>query len=210
MGLKSFRPKMFIIFKRRRLCFGKGAIFAVISRQHRKENAMHTIEEIRREYQRLDQMIGVDTSGLEIMFSPQAVYQYGCCKYRNGRKAVPYKILIASFLKDEETAFWDTVRHEYAHAAAALLTGKNQGHGPVWQSICHKIGAEPSRLAGTCPSQQGNRKDRIRYEITCLACGARYERTRRSRFVDAVLSSGGRPILYRCRCGGQIFRCISR
>ena len=171
---------------------------------------MHTIEEIRREYQRLDQMIGVDTSGLEIMFSPRAVYQYGCCKYRNGRKAVPYKILIASFLKNEETAFWDTVRHEYAHAAAALLTGKNQGHGPVWQSICHKIGAEPSRLAGTCPSQQGNRKDRIRYEITCLACGTRYERTRRSRFVDAVLSSGGRPILYRCRCGGQIFRCISR
>lgn len=31
---------------------------------------MHTVEEIRREYKRLDQMIGVDTSHLEIIFSP--------------------------------------------------------------------------------------------------------------------------------------------
>ena len=89
---------------------------------------MHTVEEIRREYKRLDQMIGVDTSHLEIVFSPRAVYQYGCCKYQQkNRKIAPYKILIASFLLEEESAFWNTVRHEYAHAAAALLTGKNQG-----------------------------------------------------------------------------------
>mgnify|MGYP000535087244 CR=1 FL=1 len=64
---------------------------------------MHTVEEIRREYKRLDQMIGVDTSHLEIIFSPRAVYQYGCCKYqRKNRKMTPYKILIASFLLEEE------------------------------------------------------------------------------------------------------------
>ena len=67
---------------------------------------MHTVEEIRREYKRLDQMIGVDTSHLEIIFSPRAVYQYGCCKYqRKNRKMTPYKILIASFLLEEESAF---------------------------------------------------------------------------------------------------------
>ena len=73
----------------------------------------------------------------------------------------PYKILIASFLLEEESAFWNTVRHEYAHAAAALLTGKNQGHGPVWRAICRKIGADPSRLARECPAQQEKKKSRF-------------------------------------------------
>ena len=170
---------------------------------------MHTVEEIRREYKRLDQMIGVDTSHLEIIFSPRAVYQYGCCKYQQkNRKIAPYKILIASFLLEEESAFWNTVRHEYAHAAAALLTGKNQGHGPVWRAICRKIGEDPSRLARECPAQQEKKKKQIRYEIICQTCGARYERMRRSRFVDAVLTSGGRPTAYCCQCGGRVFRYI--
>lgn len=106
---------------------------------------MHTVEEIIREYKKLDQIVGVDTSELEIAFSSRAVYQYGCCKYQQKkRKVVPYKILIASFLREEEEAFWNTVRHEYAHAAAALLTGKNQGHNSVWKAVCQKIGCRSS------------------------------------------------------------------
>ena len=36
---------------------------------------MHTVEEIIREYKKLDQIVGVDTSELEIAFSSRAVYQ---------------------------------------------------------------------------------------------------------------------------------------
>ncbi len=170
---------------------------------------MHTIDQIREEYQRLDQIVGVNTSQLEIAFSYQSVYQYGCCKYqKRGKGIYPYKILIASFLQQEEEVFWDTVRHEYAHAAAALLTGKNQGHGPVWQSVCQAVGAIPSRLAGTCAAQKEKRNSQIKYIIVCQSCGARYSKIRRSRFVDAVLSSGGKPTSYQCSCGGRIFRCL--
>lgn len=34
--------------------------------------------------------------------------------------------------------------------AAALLTGKNQGHNSVWKAVCQKIGADPARLAEAC------------------------------------------------------------
>ncbi|MDD3193531.1 MAG: SprT-like domain-containing protein [Oscillospiraceae bacterium] len=169
---------------------------------------MHTIEQIKAELKRLDQIIGVDTSGIAVAFSPRAVYQYGCCNYQkvNGR-VFPRKILIASFLLEEEEAFWDTVRHEYAHAAAALLTGKNQGHGPVWQSICRQIGVDPVRLAAECPAQQKQKEARVKYEIVCLSCGVCYRKVRRGRFVDAVLASGGNPTAYRCVCGGRRFSC---
>lgn len=89
---------------------------------------MHTVEEIIREYKKLDQIVGVDTSELEIAFSSRAVYQYGCCKYQQKkRKVVPYKILIASFLREEEEAFWNTVRHEYAHAGSRSFDRKESG-----------------------------------------------------------------------------------
>ena len=170
---------------------------------------MHTIDQIRAEYKRLDQIVGVDTTHLEIVFSPRSVYQYGCCRYqKRGKEIYPCKILIASFLQQEEEAFWDTVRHEYAHAAAALLTGKNQGRGPVWQSVCRAVGAVPNRLAETCAAQKELRKSRIKYTIVCQSCGAHYPKVRRSRFVDAVLSSDGKPIAYRCSCGGRTFRCF--
>ena len=170
---------------------------------------MHSEEEIRYEFQRLDRILGVDSSGIEIAFSPRAVYQYGCCRYRreNG-KMVPVQIRIASFLQNEEDAFWETVRHEYAHAAAVLLTGENAGHGPVWQEICRKIGINPSRLAQACPAQKKAKEQRIKFEIVCLSCGARYAKMRRSRFTNAVVKSKGKPVPYRCACGGRRFQCV--
>lgn len=37
----------------------------------------------------------------------------------------------------------DTILHEIAHA----LAGPNAGHGPVWKSVCLKIGAKPQQYA---------------------------------------------------------------
>lgn len=84
----------------------------------------------------------------------------------------PYKILIASFLLEEESAFWNTVRHEYAHAAAALLTGKNQGHGSDLAGNLPEDRCRSVRLARECPAQQEKKKKQIQYEIICQTCGA--------------------------------------
>lgn len=169
---------------------------------------MHTVQEIREEYDRLDRVMGIDTSGIEIYFSPRAVYQYGCCRYeKKGRTLRPVKILIASFLKTEEAPFWDTVRHEYAHAAAAILTGKNHGHDRIWAAVCQKIGVDATRLAQSCGGQIEKKEQSIRYRIRCVSCGKEYPRSRKSLFVDAVLSHPGKEIDYRCCCGARAFVC---
>jgi len=72
---------------------------------------MHTVEEIRKEYQRLDRLCRVDTALVSVVISPKSVRLYGSCTCKNGR---PVCIRIAAFLLEEDAAFWDTVRHEYA------------------------------------------------------------------------------------------------
>lgn len=173
---------------------------------HEGEWRLHTVQEIRREYDRLDEIFGIDTGGIEIAFSPRAVYQYGCCRYeKRGKKLIPTRILIASFLVNEDEPFWDTVRHEYAHAVTAILTGRNHGHDKVWADICRKIGTDPQRLAKSCRTQADTRQKKIKYRICCLTCQKEYLRLRRGRFVDAVLANPEKPVPYRCSCGGQRF-----
>ena len=42
---------------------------------------MHTLEEIRAEYDRLDRLCGVDTSGVEIVLSSRGVRRLGSFRY---------------------------------------------------------------------------------------------------------------------------------
>ena len=81
---------------------------------------MWTLEQVRAEYHRLDRLLGIDTSGIPVRFSKRMTRQYGVCTFLKNR---PQEIRLADFLRQEDAVFWDTARHEYAHAAAALLTG---------------------------------------------------------------------------------------
>lgn len=163
----------------------------------------HTIQEIRAEFNRLDAMMGVDTSHVEIIISDRMINHYGICKFRReGRKVVPTQIVIARFLLGEETAFWDTVRHEYAHAAVSLRTGVRHGHDAQWKDICRRIGAEPVSRAASCDGFERRRAQSVRYIVRCETCGAVYERVRRSAFVAAVAEG---KTTYVCRCGGRHF-----
>ena len=81
--------------------------------------------------------------------------QYGVCTFVKNR---PQEIRLADFLRREDQVFWDTARHEYAHAAAAILTGKRHGHDEAWKAVCRRIGCPPERLAPSCEAAAENRR----------------------------------------------------
>ena len=116
---------------------------------------MWTLAQVQAEYRRLDRLLGIDTSRVAVSFSRRMTRQYGVCTFVKNR---PQEIRLADFLRREDQVFWDTVRHEYAHAAAAILTGKRHGHDEAWKAVCRRIGCPPERLAPSCEAAAENRR----------------------------------------------------
>ena len=130
---------------------------------------MWTLSQVQAEYRRLDRLLGIDTGRVAVSFSKRMTRQYGVCTFVKNK---PQEIRLADFLRQEDQVFWDTARHEYAHAAVALLTGKRHGHDEAWKAVCRKIGCPPERLAPNCNAAVENRKriEAVRgvYVVTCL------------------------------------------
>ena len=166
---------------------------------------MWDLADVRREYDRLDAMLGIDTKKVGLQFSKRMKKQYGVCEFRNNR---PVEIRLAEFLRTEDEVFWNTARHEYAHAAVALLTHRRHGHDEAWKALCRKIGCSDQRLAQSCEAarklrEQAAEKPRTWYVVTCKACGAVSRYQRRGKVVQAV-EKGRHGIVCR-RCGGTRF-----
>lgn len=109
----------------------------------------------------------------------------------------------ADFLRADDDAMLDTARHEYAHVAAALLTGRRHGHDAVWKDICVRIGCKPERLAGTTAAQEAKNAG-CGYLVRCKTCGAesRYLRPRRGRAEHCA--RGGRIAAAAAAAGGHL------
>ena len=108
---------------------------------------MHTLEEVRAEYDRLDRLLGIDTSMIELRVSRRAVRQLGSFRVPT-RGAGRMRITLSALIFADDAQFWDTVRHEYAHAAVHLLhPGEKHGHDRVWKRMCAVVGCDPKRLA---------------------------------------------------------------
>ena len=167
-----------------------------------------TLEEIRREYDRLDRLCGVDTSGVRLEASTRLRTRLGYCQYQGTR---PVKIVIASFLLamgDAEVL--DTARHEYAHALVKLRRPREtHGHDAVWKAAAAEVGCTPR---STCQDAEINAycKDRrnaqsVKYIVRCLSCGRTWEYKRKGRVVSALLSHP-RTRRFLCPvCGGGRF-----
>lgn len=167
---------------------------------------LHTIEDIRAEMNRLDEITGVSTKEIELSISTKSVYQYGSCTLQNiAGKCVPIKISIAKFLLAEEEAFYDTVWHEYAHAVTTIRTGKNEGHSYVWKQVCREIGADPIRLAKPCESADKAREAKAKYLITCKGCDSSWKAFRATVITKAILAGKSTPNTYCARCGHREF-----
>lgn len=170
---------------------------------------MHTLEEVRREYARLDRITGIDSSGIELKISKRAVRQLGSFRSPAGGTG-PLRITLSALILDDDQQFWDTVRHEYAHAAIYLLhPGEKHGHDRTWREMCRLVGCDPRRLAPEKGRAAELRRERARYLIRCEGCGAESRYVRRGRAVELMLRGRGRSL--RCRqCGGNRFTLFVR
>ena len=171
---------------------------------------MHTIEDIRREFRRLDALCGVDTSQIHIAVSKRMVKRLGCFRYPRSGGRKPPCVTVSALLLTEEELFWDTVRHEYAHAVVWLRhPGENHGHDEVWKAVCREVGCTPRSTAALTPEQKTARESRAKYLVRCETCGRESRYLRRGKIVDLLLRGQGRRI--RCTaCGGNRFKLWER
>lgn len=171
---------------------------------------MHTIEDIRREFRRLDALCGVDTEGIEIAVSSRMVKRLGSFRYPRTDQGKPPRVTISALLLDREEEFWDTVRHEYAHAAIWLRhPGEDHGHDERWKALCREIGCTPRGTAKLSPEQRARRDSRAKYRVLCEGCGRESFYLRRGRIIDLLLQGQERRV--RCTaCGGTRFTLYTR
>ena len=166
---------------------------------------MHTLEEVRAEYDRLDRLVGIDTRGIELRISSRAVKQLGTFRSPVVPGKAPLRITLSKLILEDEEQFWDTVRHEYAHAAVYLLhPGERHGHDAVWRQMCRLVGCSGHRLASDKGLAADLREQSARYIIRCMRCGSESRYLRRCKTVELVMR--GRGARLRCsRCGGNSF-----
>ncbi len=170
---------------------------------------MDGLEAVRAEYDRLDRMLGIDTSGILLSCSARMVRQYGVCCFCGDR---PAKIRLAAFLLDEPEQLHKTALHEYAHAAAALLTGRRHGHDAVWKAVCLRIGCAPERLSEPCAAARRRAEE---YEkgragapvwlVVCRGCGAVSRYRRRGKVVQLLQQHPTTSACVCRQCGGRSF-----
>ena len=161
---------------------------------------MHSLTEVRAEYDRLDRLLRIDTSHVELKISSRAVRQLG--SFRASR---PPRITLSSLVMGDDTLFMDTIRHEYAHAAAYFMyPGEKHGHDKVWKDICRRIGCRPQSRTALSDEAAKLREQKIKYIIRCKVCGRESGYVRRGKAVDMLLQGQGRRL--RCTsCGKSSF-----
>lgn len=145
---------------------------------------MFNLQDVANEYRRLDQIFNVDTSDINLVHFT-GVSKAGYCAVRKGK---PVKIGINDLLFEcSEEEFYDTVRHEYAHAINAIKYNEN-GHGQTWKQICKIVGCIPS--AHVPENSELKKKfdeysiQTAKYKITCSHCGQVYYYRRKSSVVN--------------------------
>lgn len=167
-----------------------------------------TLDDIRREYDRLDALCGVDTSSVELVSSNRMKIRLGYCQYWNNK---PSRIVIAAFMfemSDEELL--DTARHEYAHALVKLRRPReNHGHDAIWRAAAAEVGCVPRR---TCQNKEINeyckakrRESPAKYRVKCVSCGKMWDYKRRGHIVSTILAHP-RARCFSCpKCHGAQF-----
>ncbi len=160
-----------------------------------------SLADVRREYDRLDTLCGVDTGAVALRVSTRARKRLGSCKYAPAGGVE--SIVISDFVMDAEddAVFLDTIRHEYAHALVRLRRPREtHGHDAVWKAACLEVGCAPERCADPArfPSllAGARRVEPYRYLLRCLVCGAQWRYKRRAKVVRLVERGASR----RCTC----------
>ena len=167
---------------------------------------MYSLEQVRAEYDRLDKLLGIDTSAVELKISNRAMKQLGSFRSPARAGAAPLRITLSRLVMDDEILFMDTVRHEYAHAAAYLMfPGQRHGHDKVWKDICRRIGCAPQSRTKLSKEAEAQREQRAKYLIRCEGCGRESLYFRRGKTVELMMQGRGNQL--RCTgCGKSEFK----
>ena len=166
---------------------------------------MCTLADVRREYDRLDVLCGVDTSGVALEVSTRATNRLGVF-----RPGPPPRIVISAFVLADASLFWDTIRHEYAHAVVWLrCPGERHGHDAVWKAVCREVGCEPRATVESGALQRELREQKAKYRLVCTGCGMETLYLREGKIIRLLRSGRGKRV--RCtRCGGNDFSLFIR
>lgn len=171
---------------------------------------MFTVEDIRKEYDRLDKMLGVDTKGIKLSISGRLSSKLGYFQVKNLKKFLGIVsgcelcITIAKGICEDETQFYDTIRHEYAHAVVFLKTGElKHGHDRLWKNVCRQVGCEAK--AKSAVKSTDTIKKLYKYELRCKSCGAKYYYKKKCSTVKIALGEFKGPRISCSSCRGQSF-----
>lgn len=157
---------------------------------------MFTISEIKAEYKRLDELTGMNISStIPVEISSR-------CKRTRGRyewimnnfteEVRAEKIVIAKFvLMEGADTFYNTIRHEYAHAMSTRKYGKEgAGHSYLWKECCSIVGCSGERFAKATEQQMEAVKNHVEYKISCSGCGRVWTYRKKGRVVKAFMNGG--------------------
>ena len=171
---------------------------------------MFTIEDIRKEYERLDNETGNNIAKISLEISNRCKTTRGkYCFFQNPIEDEPFKerIVISAFvLKESECDFLDTIRHEYAHAMSVRKYGVNagNGHGYYWKKCCCIIGCKDETTREATEAQKAALQNRKQYVIYC-SCGRKFIYYRKSKIVS-MIEKGNCATLKCPVCGGHDFK----
>ena len=172
---------------------------------------MRGIEDIRREYDRLDAICRVDTSRMEIRLN-NAAKRLGSFQFRPGFPRGTMTVTISRRVLGDEALFLDTIRHEYAHAVVFLRHPLSRhGHDKVWKAVCREVGCTPRATVKDAALKERTEAN-AKYKVTCMRCGAETYYMRAGKVVQTLQREANRRGLFRkassvaCRrCGGREF-----
>lgn len=104
---------------------------------------MYTLEDVRKEYDRLDALLGIDTKNVELKIS-KGFRTAGLFQVKRDKKTNDLKMIIRInkvVFECCSASFFEIVRHEYAHAANYIINKDySDAHGPKWKELCKRVG----------------------------------------------------------------------
>lgn len=159
---------------------------------------MYDTEHIKAEYSRLDRICGIDSSGIDVKLSGRLKRKLGYFRCGTGLRP---EIVISKSVLNDEPLFYETIRHEYAHAVVYFRHPfEKHAHDAVWKAVCREVGCSPKATVKTASTSSDSRQNEAKYIIRCDCCGAETRYLKAGKYVNMMLSGKSRRLVCR-KCG---------
>lgn len=174
---------------------------------------------IRKEYDRLDRLCGVNSSAVNIIITGRMTRGLGRFETQKTLFGKTMTVKISTHILADEALFYDVIRHEYAHMLVYLREPlKRHNHDKVWKAACREVGCSPRATTklDDYPAVKAIRdgKEKVRgqsgsrpykYSVTCMRCGAVTKYKTESKVVK--IAEGKLPGHLFCRrCGNHAYK----